>query len=97
MRAVYWSFSHLQWALALKTRGPERPKWVKSISPSSWKTTFFFWFFTVRVTFFRESPCIRAQVSPASSRGTREALGATMVCPTDSASRYPSPVDPVAG
>ena len=57
------------------------PKWVNSISPCSRKTAFFFWFFRVRVTFFKERPCILAQVSPSSTRGTREALGSMTVCP----------------
>ena len=29
------------WALADSTSGPDRPKWVNSSSPCSWKTVFF--------------------------------------------------------
>ena len=39
----------------------------------------------------------RRKADPAVSSGTRAGRIGTIVWPTDSASRYPSPVEPVAG
>ena len=76
------------WAEALKTVGPDRPKWVNSSSPKSWYTGFFFpaWVtFTPQLR--RDSPMSFGQSSPRATRGTREGPGSTMVCPAWAARR----------
>ena len=54
--------SPVMWLDALSTSGPDTPKWVNSISPSSEKTGFFLPALrTVSVTLRSESPIISRQ------------------------------------
>ena len=83
------------WQDAERTRGPLRPKWVKSISPISSKTILPFSLFRIfKVTFLSERPII-SDTSSTVSTGTSDGTSGTISCPSAFAKRYPSPSEPV--
>ena len=70
------------WQLALSTSGPETPKWVNSISPSSEKTSLPLWVSTTRrVTFFKESPIMSRQYFSLQTSGISEGRSGVTRCP----------------
>lgn len=90
-----WGASAMR-LLADSTKGPDTPKWVNIISPSS-ENTVFPLCFTWSRTFRRERPMAVFGQSSWVSSGTREGLQGIRVCPRLWANAYPEPSEPVVG
>ena len=68
--------------LALSTSGPDTPKWVNSISPSSSYTSLFFLLYALRVTFLSESPANFPGHSSTVASGMRDGRISVTVWPS---------------